>query len=166
VKYVITVVLTAVVVGLGVTAYFKGWLPSVTFNKPQAASVQSTEVLNTVVVASPSPVPSASASATVETNSNQTILAAVKTALIAKHGSDFSGLNYSISKVEGDYASGMVGGTGGGGMWFAAKVKGSWVIVSDGNGVILCSDLIPYPSFPKDMIPECWDASTNKNVTR
>jgi hypothetical protein len=38
-KYVIIVILTALVVGLGVTAYFKGWLPSVTFNKPQAVSV-------------------------------------------------------------------------------------------------------------------------------
>lgn len=157
-KYVITVILTAVVVGLGVTAYFKGWLPTVAFNKPQAASVQNLEVLNTVVVASPSPVPSASDSAG--------ILAAVKTALIAKHGSDFSNLNYSINKVEGNYASGAVNGTGGGGMWFAAEVNGTWVIVSDGNGTTDCSSLTPYPNFPKDMIPECWDSSTNKLVTR
>jgi len=160
VKYIITIVLTALVVGLGVTAYFKGWLPSVTFNKPQAASVQNTEVSNVVVVASPvaSPTPSA--------DDNQTILAAVKAALIAKHGSSFSSLNYSINKVEGNYASGSVGGQGGGGMWFAAKVNGNWVIVSDGNGTTSCSDLSPYPDFPKDIIPECWDFSTNKLVTR
>lgn len=45
-KYIITVILTALVVGLGAVAYFKGWLPSVTFNKPQAVSVQNTEVSN------------------------------------------------------------------------------------------------------------------------
>ncbi len=43
-KYAITVILTAIVVGLGVTAYFKGWLPTVSFQKPQAVSVQNTEV--------------------------------------------------------------------------------------------------------------------------
>lgn len=165
-KYIITIILTALVVGLGVTAYFKGWLPSITFKKPEAASVKNTEVLDNIATPSPSLTSSASPSAEVKSDSNQVILAAVKAALIAKHGSDFSNLNYSISKVEGDYASGTVGGEGGGGMWFAARVNGSWIIVSDGNGVILCSDLIPYPNFPKDIIPECWDASTNKNVTR
>ena len=166
-KYVITIVLTALIVGVGVTAYFKGWFPSVTFNKPQAVSVQNTEVTTKdVVVATPSPVPSASASAEIKADDNQTIIAAVKQALVAKHGSDFSTLNYSIKKVEGNYASGMVNGSGGGGMWFAAKVNGIWTIVSDGNGVTMCSDLVPYPNFPNDMIPECWDASTGKNVIR
>lgn len=153
------------IVGFGVVAYFKGWFPSVTFNKPQAVSVQNTEVANTVV-ATPSPAPSASVSAEIKADDNQIIIAAVKQALIAKHGSDFSDLNYSIKKVEGNYASGMVNGSGGGGMWFAAKVNGTWMIVSDGNGVTMCSDLAPYPAFPKGMIPECWDTSTNKNVIR
>jgi hypothetical protein len=165
-KYVITIILTAVIVGLGVTAYFKGWLPSVTFKKPEAASVQNTEVLDNVVPVSPTPIPSASASAVIKEDDNKVILAAVKAALIAKHGSDFSDLDYSISKVEGNYASGSVGGEGGGGMWFATKVNGNWVIVWDGNGTILCSDLALYPNLPKDMIPECWDASTEKNVIR
>ena len=150
--------LTALVVGLGVTAYFKGWLPSITFNKPQAASVQNIEVSNVVATPVATPTPSA--------DDNQTILAAVKTALIAKHGSDFSGLNYSINKVEDNYASGAVNGTGGGGMWFAAKVGENWVIVSDGNGTIDCSSLTPYPNFPTDIIPECWNSSTNKLITR
>lgn len=37
-KYLITVVLTAIVVGLGVFAYFKGYFPTISFNKPQAVS--------------------------------------------------------------------------------------------------------------------------------
>lgn len=43
-KYFLTVVLTALVVGLGVVAYFEGWLPFLTFSKPQAVSVQNTEI--------------------------------------------------------------------------------------------------------------------------
>lgn len=161
-KYVLIVILTALIVGLGVVAYFKGWLPTVSFNKPQAVSTQNMEVISTpteIPVMSPSASPS-------ESFTTQDILNAVKAALIAKHGSDFSSLNYTLSKVEGNYASGSVSGSGGGGMWFAANVGGSWVIVSDGNGTTLCSDLTPYPSFPKDMIPECWDSSTNKLITR
>lgn len=61
-KYVITIILTALVVGFCVTAYFKGWLPSVTFNKPQAVSVQNTEVSD-IPKATDVPVSSASPSA-------------------------------------------------------------------------------------------------------
>jgi hypothetical protein len=51
-------------------------------------------------------------------------------------------------------------------MWFAAKVEGKWTLVYDGNGIILCSEVAPYPDFPKTMIPECWDGKTNKIVVR
>lgn len=300
-KYFISILITAAVVGLGVTAYFKGWLPTVSFQKPQAASITNTEVAPAI----PSPTPKTFTTVTAggilvfkqysvdipndwqyskdgsvpgqvdrltltngvykivfdqaamggggcvypgepsgpmatefvsftditsatgeklrlgvssdgnaavcesqssawgdltefgrigvtypanpdqsivsevitiissikkisitKPNNNQIILDAVKAALVAKHGSDFSSLTYSISKVEGNYASGSVGGTGGGGMWFAAKVGNDWKIVSDGNGSTDCADLKPYPSFPTDMIPECWDSSANKLVTR
>lgn len=299
-KYVLIVILTALIVGLGVVAYFKGWLPTLSFNKPQAVSTQNAEV-STLPASTPSTsttvtaggilsmsaysitfpggwqysksgsvagqsdkltltngdysitisqgafggggclypgdpdagmsqrfvsytsvtdqsgdnlrvgalaaggmvvcqsvngnwgditsfghisiaAPATSPKAILdEINSilssikklpktsasgDQAILDAVKAALIAKHGSDFSSLNYTLSKVEGNYASGSVSGTGGGGMWFAANVSGSWVIVSDGNGTTLCSDLTPYPNFPTDMIPQCWDSSTNKLITR
>lgn len=43
-KYFITILVTAVVVGLGVFAYFKGYLPTFSFNKPQAVSTVSTAV--------------------------------------------------------------------------------------------------------------------------
>jgi hypothetical protein len=62
VKYAIVAFLTALLVGFGVVAYFKGWLPTLTFNKPQAVSVQNTEVLNPPV-ATPALSPSASPSA-------------------------------------------------------------------------------------------------------
>jgi hypothetical protein len=167
-KYIATIFLTALVVGFGVTAYFKGWLPTVTFYKPQAVSIQNTEILNKEVASTPSPIPSelASASATVNLESNEAVLLAVKAAMIKKHGEDFFNMNYSLTKVEGNYASGSVSGTGGGGMWFAAKVNNEWKIVYDGNGVIMCNSLLSYPTFPKNMIPECWDASTNGLIKR
>jgi len=168
VKYIATIILTALVVGFGVTAYFKGWFPTITFYKPQAVSVQNTEILNKEIVSTPSPVPSPSASisATIKPDSNEAVLLAVKAAMIKKHGEDFSDLNYSLTKIEGNYASGSVNGSGGGGMWFAAKTITGWEIVSDGNGVILCSSLVSYPSFPKDIIPECWDTSSDKLIKR
>lgn len=59
-KYFISILVTALVIGLGVTAYFKGWIPQVTFTKPQAVSVQSTEVATPItnLSASPSATPS------------------------------------------------------------------------------------------------------------
>ena len=90
----------------------------------------------------------------------------IMAALVAKHGESIKSLSFTISKIEGTYAQGGISGMGGGAMWFAAKIGDTWKLVWDGNGVILCTDLTDYPDFPKDMIPECWDASTNKNVTR
>ncbi len=40
-KYFLIIFFTAIVVGLGVSAYFKGWFPTVTFDKPQAVSVKN-----------------------------------------------------------------------------------------------------------------------------
>lgn len=48
-KYFFAIVATALIVGIGVTAYFKGWLPTVSFERPQAVSTQ--------VVQTPLPTP-------------------------------------------------------------------------------------------------------------
>jgi hypothetical protein len=73
-----------------------------------------------------------------------------------------------INTNDGKYASGSVNSQngGGGGYLFAAKVNGVWQIVADGNGAITCTSLTAYPDFPKSLIPECWDQTTNKNVKR
>lgn len=63
-KYLIAVIVTAFIVGLGVTAYFKGWLPSVSFNKPQAVSTQATSEATTEVMTSAAPSASPSGSFT------------------------------------------------------------------------------------------------------
>lgn len=91
----------------------------------------------------------------------------IKNDLIAEHGSDASTLIITVSKIEGDYASGDASAQGGGGMWFAAKTTdGTWKLVWDGNGNIQCSSLVPYPNFPTDMLPQCWDDKTQAVVKR
>jgi hypothetical protein len=90
----------------------------------------------------------------------------IKNALVAKHGNEANSLNITVSKINGDYASGMASSQGGGGLWFAAKVKGTWILVTDGNGITPCSDLIPYPQFPISMIPQCFDNNTQQLIKR
>jgi hypothetical protein len=163
VKYIIAIIITAVVVFLGATFYYKG-LPTFSSNNNVPVATQSMEVSQTPIpivvtaTATPSDVQTA--------DQNISIVSAVQAALVAEHGQDAASLNVTVSKVEGLYAQGGASGQGGGGMWFAAKVNGIWKLVWDGNGQINCSDLTAYPAFPKDMISECWDTATNKIVTR
>jgi hypothetical protein len=110
--------------------------------------------------------PTPAVTSTPAVDEQQTLIQAVRQALIAKHGPDAGSLTITVSKIQGDYASGGAGSSGGGGMWFAAKAGGVWQLVWDGNGVILCTDLTSYPNFPASLIPECYDAKTNKSITR
>lgn len=169
-KYFVTILVTALIVGFSVTAYFKGWLPSLKFDKPQAVSTQNLEVSyisekeddDNISTSSSTPIASSSA----DMDDEKSVLEAVKLALVEKHGPNFLQMDYKLSKHEDNYASGTVNGDGGGGMWFAAKVGEKWEVVADGNGVILCSQLEPYPDFPNSMIPECWDETNAKIVKR
>lgn len=102
----------------------------------------------------------------VPVDENKVLINAIRAGLIAEHGADAGNMTITISKVEGNYAKGMASEQGGGGIWFAAKVNGTWKLVWDGNGQINCSDITPYPAFPKDLIPECWDNASNKLVIR
>ena len=96
-----------------------------------------------------------------------TLKVIIKQALVAKHGSNANQLNITVSKIERNYAQGGASVINqGGGMWFATKVNSAWKLVWDGNGVILCSDLMAYPDFPTNMIPECFNDKTNKIVVR
>jgi len=90
----------------------------------------------------------------------------IKKYIALKHNSDESSLSISVSKIEGNYAQGGVSDEGGGGMWFAAKEDGLWMLVWDGNGVIECSDISLYPEFPTSMIPECYNETTQETVKR
>lgn len=162
-KYFIAVFVTAVLVFLGATIYYKGM--------PFFPSYNKTPVATQIETVTQTPVPlvvtvTASPSSTQIADEKIAIVSAIQLALVAKHGPDAQSLNVTVSKIEGDYAQGGASGQGGGGMWFAAKVLGEWKLVWDGNGVIQCSDIAPYPAFPKDMIPQCWDTLTDKIVNR
>ena len=90
----------------------------------------------------------------------------VKASEVERIGEDANASTYTVSQIQGNYAKGMASAGGGGAMWFAAKVNGTWKLVFIGNGSIQCSQLTDYPDFPNTMIPECWDAVNQKNVTR
>lgn len=158
--------LVLVVLGaVGFGAYYLGAKKS-NQNQPAVNSVQTNKSFNhpsaspTEETSIPSTTPSPSVDETA------VLITAVKNALVAEHGNDANALNITVSKIEGDYASGDASAQGGGGMWFAAKVNGTWKLVWDGNGSIQCSSLAAYPNFPNSMIPECWNDKTQAVVKR
>lgn len=96
------------------------------------------------------------------------IITAVKAGLIAEHGASAGAMNVTVSKIQGNYAKGgaVDPESVGGAMWLAVKTGGAWKLVWDGNGTISCTLTTQYPDFPKVMIPECWDETTQKSITR
>ncbi|OGM81015.1 hypothetical protein A2594_01995 [Candidatus Woesebacteria bacterium RIFOXYD1_FULL_41_28] len=151
-KYFLAIFITAVAVFLGATVYYKG-LPK--FANPVGVSVTSSEATDS---------PQASASAPLATSGGVNI-SEIRAALAAKHG-DTSDWTISVTGMEGDFAKGSVSTGDGGGMWFAAKVNGVWKLVWDGNGIIECSSVSPYPNFPADMIPQCYSTASGQLITR
>ncbi len=95
------------------------------------------------------------------------LISAVKAGLVAEHGQSAGNMMITVSKIEGNFAQGGAKDPEavGGGMWFAAKAGGVWKLAWDGNGTISCASVNPY-NFPTSMIPECWNAATQKMVTR
>lgn len=155
-KYFVTAFVTAILVFLAATVYYKG-LPN--FTRPGGISVTSTEE---------TPTPTAAVSSTPKgsESENSVLIKLIKDSLVQKHGSSAANLNITVSKIEGEYASGGASGEDGGGMWFAARLNGKWTLVWDGNGQINCIDISPFSEFPSDMIPECWDSSTSAVIAR
>lgn len=93
---------------------------------------------------------------------------ALKESIYREYGTSADTMSVTISKIEGSYATGSVGGTGsdvGGGYFVAAEVGGEWLIIADGNGVIECAVLDEY-SVPASIIGECYDSATAEAVTR
>lgn len=154
-KYFLTIFATAVIVFLAATIYYKG-VPN--FGKPSGVSVVAPqESLSTAI-------PSVTAPAAAD--DTEAIIAGVRKGLIAGHGQAAAGMTITVSKVEGEYAKGMAGEQGGGGIWFAARLNGTWTLVWDGNGTIDCNSVSPFPEFPTDMIPECLASGSGKLITR
>ncbi len=154
------IVLIIVVLGIvAAGAYYFGVKSSQKSSpQPQLYNQSSPTPSITTSVENLTPTPSVDETSVIKT--------AVKNALIAEHGSDASSLNITVSKIQGNYATGDASAQGGGGLWFAAKVNGQWKLVWDGNGNIQCSSLTAYPNFPTSMIPQCWDDKTQNVVTR
>ena len=112
----------------------------------------STSVFPTI---SSSPTFSATPAPTVDDES------AIKQAVYTKFNSDATKLNVTVSKIDGNYATGGivdVGSEVGGGYFLAAKWQGNWVIVYDGQAHPTCAQIAPY-NFPVTMVAECLDAS-------
>ncbi len=91
----------------------------------------------------------------------------IKQALFKKNNwKESDGITVTVSTNDGKYASGTVTAQGGGGYFYAAKIGDNWEIVADGNGMIMCSSLEKYPDYPKTLIPQCYDQSSEKSVQR
>lgn len=71
-------------------------------------------------------------------------------------------VDVKINTDDGKYAS----GTASNGYFYAEKVNGTWEIVAAGNGVITCASVNKYPDFPKSLISECYDETTQNSVKR
>lgn len=155
-KYVVTIFVTAVIVFLGATVYYKG-LPE--FGNPTGVSVISIEEsanLDTNPTASPS----------AALSDNQELAEGIRVLFVSKYGASAESWDVKVASIEGDFAKGSVNTNDGGGMWFAAKINGVWKLIWDGNGVIECDKISPYPAFPDEMIPECYSTASGKLITR
>lgn len=153
-----------IILGIGFFAYWLG-LRSV---KPKETPAENAVVTATPTLFQEMPL---SVSPTVsptkgEDAAAENITDLIKATLMKKNNWPSISGTLKISTNDGTYASGSLVGDGGGGYWFAKKINGEWVIVADGNGVITCAQMAPYPDFPKTLIPECYDEATGKNVVR
>ncbi len=88
-------------------------------------------------------------------------------AMASKFNKPTADVDVEINESNGTHASGVVkfAGEVAGGWWLAVKDSSSWIIVADGNGTVLCGDIEPY-DFPTDMVPECWDETTQTLIMR
>jgi len=63
------------------------------------------------------------------------------------------GMTCEVTKVDGNYAYGTAGGSGGGAVWYAKKTGGDWTIVIPGvQDSPSCADTA---DFPKTIVPIC-----------
>lgn len=91
----------------------------------------------------------------------------IRQAVAAKHGKSVVDTTVTVSKKTPLHAQGSVrfADEVAGGWFLAAKRLESWTIAADGNGTVNCSDIAPY-DFPADMVPECWDETSGKLISR
>lgn len=158
-----TITLGAILLLLGLGA---GYYFSTGKLIPTKTTVTTTISVTETATPSSSSAPTATVTTTPTPDDKAALLVAIKASEVARYGADANLSEYTVTKIEGNYAKGQVSASGGGAQWFAAKVNGVWKIVFVGNGSVQCSDLTNYPNFPNSMIPECWDDANQKLVVR
>jgi len=153
-NFFLGVFVTILVLGIGIGGFLLGQNKSI--DKTDFSLVTPTPTIGTISTPTPQDI-----TPTIDEGE------LIKTALFKKNNwKESDGITVHISTNDGKYASGTSTAQGGGGYFYAVKDSGIWVIVADGNGIIDCSSLIKYPDYPKILIPECYNTSTNKTVKR
>lgn len=154
-------ILTIIIIGLVAYIAYQYGQQNSTNNLP-GQTVSPTVVQK--VITEPSPTSSVNLTPTLSLGEENNL---VKQALLKKYPAwNENEITIKVNTNDGKYASGSATSTGGGGYFFAANVNGVWKIVADGNGTISCESLKDYPDFPNTLIPECFDETTGKSITR
>lgn len=132
------------------------WLTSQLRN-PSAPQILRPSISPSVVsIPSPSPFPP-----------NPNLTDALKEQLGRKYAKTPDDILIEVSSEIANHAVGvMTFAQGfGGGIWFAAKEKGGWVLIYDGQSAMSCTLANQY-LFPEEMVPACFDEATMQNIKR
>ena len=116
---------------------------------------QKPTVKDEVIPITTTPVVTSSAPSISEISKEESI----KQAFAKKYNREIDEVNLNISKSDSTHVWGSVKfGDEIAGGWFLAfkESTNNWIIVQDGNGVIMCEIVAPY-NFPVSMVPECVD---------
>ncbi len=157
-KLLIPFILVLILLGVGGIYYYFFSVDQTTVREAKQEGLLPTSTPTLEIFPSPTVTPSAV--------SDEEL---IKAALAKKHNWQPEDIVVAVKQNDGTYASGSVteaASQTGGGLFFAAKVGGEWQIVADGNGVITCVEVAPYPHFPTSLIPECYDTTAGKIVKR
>lgn len=68
----------------------------------------------------------------------------------------------SVTKVDGNFAKGGVGSSGGGIAWLATKIDNKWAVVQKSQDSWSCEILEQY-NFPKGFTKYCFSSETNES---
>lgn len=101
--------------------------------------------------------PTPQATATPEPVDDQAL---IKKAVYEKTGLTEENTDVTVSKIEGNFATGGIKEKEavGGAYFIAAKVSGGWIVVYDGQSTPTCSQLDQY-QFPVSLAPQCMTTS-------
>ena len=154
----------AIILLLGGGGYF-AWQKYSYLLKPQVPVIEDELPLMPPEIPDVMPEPEPEISQPVVVDKSDALM--IQEALAVKNSKQTAEVKLGISKKTEEFASGTVSFAGeiGGGWWLAALSQGAWVIVANGNGNVMCSDIKDY-TFPIDMVPECYDDVTGQAVTR